>query len=500
MMEPRELATQSRNFVARLHPQSASRRSVRKTSRANLRVGVFLFSGLLLGSLGPVAAQSAAASGEGAELSDAKRRADHVVLISIDGLRPEFYLDASWPAPKIQQMARAGVRAEGVTGVFPSVTYPSHTSMVTGALPARHGIFNNQPFDPKGQTGRWYWQAAAIRVPTLWQRVHQEGGITAAFSWPVTDGAQIDFSVPEVWALEGDALAPMRAGTRPLSLWRELGEQATGSLDSARFSASSMSRDDISGAAAAYLLATYQPTFLAVHLIAVDHFEHEDGRDSDRVRLALAAADRAVAAIVEAADRVGILGRTAFIVTGDHGFVELNTSVAPNVWLTSAGLMENAPDRGNWRATFHTSGGSALLYLRNPDDAEAARQARQVIDDLGAREKRLFRVADRAELDRLGADPEIAFALTGALGVSFSARSAGDALGPASGGTHGYAPLDFPEIRTGFIGWGAGFEGGQTIHRMSLVDIAPIVAELLGFTFDVPDGLAPLGVLSPVEP
>lgn len=144
--------------------------------------------------------------------------ADHVVLISIDGLRPEFYLDASWPAPQIQQMAREGVHAEGVISVFPSVTYPSHTSMVTGALPARHGIMNNQPFDPNGQTGRWYWDEAAIAVPTLWDAARAAGAKTAAFSWPVTDGAPIDYSVPEVWALQGDPLAPMRSGTTPAGL------------------------------------------------------------------------------------------------------------------------------------------------------------------------------------------------------------------------------------------------------------------------------------------
>ena len=31
--------------------------------------------------------------------ADEARLADHVVLISIDGLRPQFYLDNTWPAP-----------------------------------------------------------------------------------------------------------------------------------------------------------------------------------------------------------------------------------------------------------------------------------------------------------------------------------------------------------------------------------------------------------------
>lgn len=422
--------------------------------------------------------------------------ADHVVLISIDGLRPEFYLDATWPAPQIQQMARDGVHAEGVIGVFPSVTYPSHTSMVTGALPARHGIMNNQPFDPNGQTGRWYWSEESILVPTLWDVARSAGAKTAAFSWPVTQDAPIDYFVPEVWALEGDPLTPMRDGTTPAGLWQELAQEATGSLDSPRFSPDYMSRDDIGGAAGAYLFETYQPALLAVHLLAVDHFAHEDGRDSPRVRLAVAAVDRAIASIREAVERAGRSERTAFVITGDHGFVELHTTVAPNAWLAEAGLLEDRPNRGDWRAAFHTSGGSALLYLRDRNDETALATVRAKLAAVPEPIRRLYRLVERDELDSLGADPDIALALSGALGVTFSSRASGGAFGPAEGGTHGYVPTDFPEIRTGFIGWGAGFaKGGRTIHQMRLVDVAPTIARLLGWTFDVPDGLPPLGML-----
>ena len=89
----------------------------------------------------------------------------YVVMISIDGLRPEFYKDYSWPAPNIQSLARNGVYAEGVRGVFPTVTYPSHTTIITGALPAKHGIYYNTPFEPDGQTGNWYWDESLIKVP-----------------------------------------------------------------------------------------------------------------------------------------------------------------------------------------------------------------------------------------------------------------------------------------------------------------------------------------------
>ncbi len=77
------------------------------------------------------------------------RRADHVILISIDGFRSKIYRDERWPAPVVQELARDGVIALAATSVFPAHTYPAHTTMVTGALPARHGVYHNEPFEPQ---------------------------------------------------------------------------------------------------------------------------------------------------------------------------------------------------------------------------------------------------------------------------------------------------------------------------------------------------------------
>jgi predicted AlkP superfamily pyrophosphatase or phosphodiesterase len=422
--------------------------------------------------------------------------AEHVVLVSIDGFRPDFYVEQDWPMPMVRQMAREGVHAEGVRGVFPTVTYPSHTTLVTGAFPAQHGVPYNNPFEPEGQTGKWYWSYSAIEVPTLWQAVRAAGGTTAAVSWPVTDGAPIDLVVPEVWSLdpESDRLGPMKQGSTP-GLWEELEREATGRIGARNFSADWMTRDDVTGAAAAYLLEVHKPSLLAVHLIASDHFQHLDGRRSDRVLRALSAADRAISAMVEAAERAGILDSTAFVITGDHGFVNVQTTVAPNVWLAEAGLIEAAPDRGDWRAAFHTQGGAAFLHLRRDGDERSLREVRRALESLPTRTQRLFRVVERDELAAVGADPAAQLALAAFLGVAFDARADGEAVAAGSGGTHGYFPSDFPQIHTGFVAWGAGLAEGVVGHLIGLEDVAPLIAELLGLDFEAPKGTAPLGFL-----
>lgn len=136
-------------------------------------------------------------SAGGIQVRGQNRPSQHVILISIDGFRPDFYQDPSWPAPNLQEMAKYGAKAEGVTGVFPSVTYPSHTTVITGRKPAAHGIFYNSPFEPNGQTGSWYWESQKIQVPTLWDAVRANGLKSASFIWPVSVDAPIDYNLPE---------------------------------------------------------------------------------------------------------------------------------------------------------------------------------------------------------------------------------------------------------------------------------------------------------------
>ena len=423
-------------------------------------------------------------------------RADHVVLVSIDGLRPEFYLDPAWPAPVLQDLARRGVRAQAVRGVFPSVTYPSHTTLVTGALPARHGVYNNEPFEPGGQTGRWYWNTSEIKVRTLWDAVSDAGLESAAVSWPVSVGGPITRNLPEVWSLQSgvEGTAAIRSASTPPGLMEEIEREATGNLRDRNYSLAYNSRDLRMGLAAGYLLRTYKPSLLAVHLGSVDHIQHVHGRQGSQVAAAVATVDAALATLVEDAKRAGIYERTAFIITGDHGFVDTHTRISPNVWLAEAGLQGTEKDRGDWRATFHCSGGSALLMLRDPEDRAAVEAVRGLLAKLPPGVRKTFRLIEPAQLKAIGADPNAAFALSAHEGYRFSNSSKAPAFKAGRGGTHGYYP-DFQRIHTGFVGAGAGFAEDVLVPQLNLEDVAPVAAELLGIAFDAPDGVLPVGLL-----
>ena len=70
-----------------------------------------------------------------------------VIVISVDGLAAFYLADPRADMPTIRSLAEQGAAAERMKVSAPSVTWPNHTTMVTGVKPARHGVVGNDYFD-----------------------------------------------------------------------------------------------------------------------------------------------------------------------------------------------------------------------------------------------------------------------------------------------------------------------------------------------------------------
>lgn len=406
---------------------------------------------------------------------------EHVVLVTIDGFRPDFYLDASWGAVNLRQLKENGAWAKGVHGIFPTVTFPSHTTLVTGVRPEEHGIYYNAPFQPNGPSEDWYWYFKAIRAPTLWEAVHNAGMTTGSVLWPVTAGAPIDHNVADIWeAGKLDRLDITERNATPAGFWDEVQREATGKLDANDFNLAKdyLSMDENVARIAAYIIRRYKPAFTTVHLPAVDHAEHADGRDGNQVRRAVSGADRSVRTIIEAIDKAAIADSTILIITGDHGFGNRRTMFSPNILLAKAGLITDVAS-GNWKARFHSAGGSAFLYLKDESDRKSLAKVREILMSLPPSQKKLFTIIEGRQLKQSGADPMVMLALAGAEGTAFGNAVDGEIVKDSHGGTHGYFP-DFPGIQTGFIVSGPHVRKGAALPVIEMVDIAPFIARLLG--------------------
>lgn len=407
---------------------------------------------------------------------------EHVVIISIDGFRSDFYTDPSWPTPNLRQLAAQGVYAEGVRGIFPTVTYPSHTTLITGTLPEAHGIYYNATMNDLGETGRWIYDFGDVKAETLWEAAKKQGLTTASVSWPITANCPyIDYNIPEIWSMDNPA--DRRGATSqyatPKGLYEEVEKYATGEMEMNDYNLSSLSMDENLSRIAGYILKKYKPNLLTIHLPNTDGAQHKDGREGNGVQRAIAGADHAVSHLYDALKKAGILDKTAIIITGDHGFVTTYTSIAPNLWLEDIGLLKKGDE--NWKAVFFSAGGSTFLHLKNPNDKKTLDKVKGMLATLPPAQKKLFRVVSREEMDTRGADPHAALALTAVEGFCFNNEKEGPLLRAARGGKHGYFP-EFDHIRTGFIGYGPAFQPGAVLTTMNLEDVPVMAAHLLGIS------------------
>jgi predicted AlkP superfamily pyrophosphatase or phosphodiesterase len=429
----------------------------------------------------------------------------HVILVTIDGFPARHWRDPMMPLPVLRQLAAAGASADAMTVSNPSITWPTHTTLVTGVTPQKHGVLFNGLLVRQGpgkppKIEPWVDKSRLVRVPTVYDRAHAAGLTTAESDWvAVTRPGTITWSFGEVPNPDGpvekemiaaglltaeDLRAMQPGGGRKTTLWR----------------------DNIWTRAAIYMLKQHKPNLLLYHTLNTDGIHHRYGPDTDPGYTALAYADRLLGDLVRAVDEAGLRAKTTFIITTDHGFKKVTQFAYPNVVLKQAGLVKAAgPTVTHCDAYTMTQGGIAFVYILDP-----ARRA-----ELLPRLKQLFATADGVErvLDaREGAHslgmptPDEnqgmgELILYPKAGYSFSAAVTGDATsGPSVnyGGSHGYPNTDH-ELDGLFVASGAGIRPGTRVERVRNFDVAPTIARLLGLDLGPVDGRALEEILVPTR-
>lgn len=423
-------------------------------------------------------------------------RTRHIVIVSIDGLRPAHYLpgDTRRPStPTLDALRARGSWAEAVVGQYPSLTYPSHTSIATGTVPARHGVTQNTWFDPAAGSNAWIFDNSALAVPALWDVARGAGLTTAAVSWPVTVGARIDYLLPETNQAPRESTwldLARRQSTPGLvdAVVERLG--GFGPNDNRDYN----QRDRFAAAAAALIFEKHRPNLMMLHLVEADTAQHQFGPDSPETAAAITRVDGRVGEVVRAVEAAGLTAQTVFIITGDHGFYRIHSAFQPNAALQDAGLLEvdGSGRITTWQAAAHRAG----IRLKDSSDEALARQVEQLFDGLAAGQfKGLFRVLKRDEIAKLGGDPAILLFIEPVEGYTTAAGVAGGFLvSSPRRGDHGYLP-DSPAMHTGLIIAGPGVASGLAIPIARQIDIAPTAARLLGLELPAADGVAMAGVL-----
>ena len=402
-----------------------------------------------------------------------------VLMISIDGLRPQEWQrrDNGLDLPALRGLAATGTSA-AVTGVLPTVTYPSHTTLITGTTPRQHGIGNNLTFDPlRGNADGWYWYASDIKAQTLWQASVAAGQKVVNVHWPVSVGvAGLTANLPQIWRTglpdDDKLMAALSTPGLPLA---EAGPYPTGKDES-------IAGDEGRTAQAIALLRRVKPDFATVYLTGFDHEQHEAGPDSPAARAVLVRIDAAVGQLVAAARAIN--PQTTVVVVSDHGFAPTARTTNLFVPFIKAGLIRlNGSAIANWDAIPWTAGGSAAIRLARPDDAALRAKVAAVLAEVAADPTAgIDRVLDSAAIAAAGGTADAAFWVNCQPGWLMGGKLDGVQGEPTTTkGMHGYFP-DVPAMRASLIANGPGISAGRDLGVIDMRAIAPAVAARLGVT------------------
>ncbi len=401
-----------------------------------------------------------------------------LLLISIDGLRPGDVLDAQArgiAVPNLRRFVDHGAYAAGVVGVLPTLTYPSHTTLLTGVAPGKHGIVNNLTFDPTNINAiGWYWYASDIRVPTLWDAAHAAGRTTANVHWPVSVGATgIDWNLPQYWRTGHDddrklmrvlatpgLVADFEAKLGPYT--QGIDESVAGDVDRTRF--------------AVRLLADKHPGFATVYLTGLDHVQHESGPDTPAAHAALERIDGLVGELVAAMPGADIA------IVSDHGFAAIDTDVNLFGAFIQAGLI--TVDNGKvvaWQAVPWFAGGSAAVVMARRDDPALTAKVATLLASLQANPAtHIAAILDHAELVRRGAGAAADWFVEFATGTEMGRDPAAPLVARSTlRGMHGYDPRE-PAMRSTFLLLGPDTKLHGDLGVIDMRQIAPTLARLMG--------------------
>ena len=426
--------------------------------------------------------------------------AKRALVISLDGLDVRYLAESDkygLKIPALRSLMKNGVTSRGVYSVYPSVTYPNHTSLVTAVPPSKHGIVGNGIFEPpdKKPTEAWYWYARDIKADTLWQAAKRSGKTVGMASWPVGIGAG-DWNVPEIWAVDSNPLTRilltrkvMSQNSLPQGLLEEIEKKVPGLYGKVTRDEG----DDMRTSIAEYILTEKRPDLMLVHLVDLDHFEHDFGPFTPEAVTMLEKSDAYVARLLDALKRAGTLDETAIFITSDHGFQPISRQLHPGVLLKNAGLVDSKTEKDesgkeqnvitSWKAAVYVNGASCAIYLKDPNDKESLKKLRGIFDPLAGRpDSGIRRVLGPEDLERLGSNTAAVMMLDPAEGFTFGSSYFGEYNVPSrSKGMHGYLPST-PDFLASFVASGVGVSRRGWTDKMDMTDAGATIASAMGLT------------------
>ena len=423
-------------------------------------------------------------------------KAKHLIVISEDAMVYEDLAELR-QMPSFGQVMKNAAIVKTVRSVYPTITYPNHTSMRTGAYCGKHGIINNEQTILGEEHSVWEFFNSSVKVGDIFDAAKAAGLTTAGVFWPVTGNhPHIDYLVNEYWPQtpeETTAECFANSGSSP-----EVIEKV---VKPNMHLVDGMHRkhpycDAFVHACACSMIREFKPNLLMIHPANIDAYRHETGLFSTKVSHGLHEIDLWLGEILKACRDAGILEDTDLFIVSDHGQLNITRSVALNALLAEKGLLTVGADGevADYVAIAKSTGLSAQIYLKDQKDFDRVHAVLQgmVEDGLYGFERVYTAEEVKAEEGLSGA---FSFVVETDGYTSFSnawkrpwVRRVDNSDYKFGRATHGHHPDKGPQPT--LIACGPDIKAGAVVERRPIVDEAPTYAKILGVTLPDADGTA----------
>lgn len=407
-----------------------------------------------------------------------------MVIISIDAMgASDLHGDLS-KIPCLSEFKKNAVHILNVKGIYPTLTYPSHATIMTGEYPKKHGIINNTKIQPHRKDPDWFWFHRYIQTPTLYDVAKQEGYTTAAFLWPVTAKSRIDYNIAEIFPNRiwtNQVIRSLNASS-PKFLF-----EMNSKYGKLRDGIKQPNLDNFVTACAVDTLLNKKPDLTLIHLVDMDTMRHRHGVLSKEAEDALIRQDKRVAQIIDATKQAGTFEDTTFAVLGDHYQIDVNFMIRLNSLFAQKGWLKQRKDgtvATGWQVYAKSCDGSCYIYADNQSSVQP-KEIKELISNIDG----VSRILTTEQASAQGAAPNVTFMAEAKRGYYFIDESIGNIIeavdekevGKAERykAVHGFSP-DKSNYGTTLMIQGAGIEKGKVIECGNLIDEAPTFAKIMG--------------------
>lgn len=419
----------------------------------------------------------------------------YFIIVSFDALSNRD-LTALKHLPGFSRLMRDASFSKKVYSVYPSNTYPCHSSISTGMYPMNHGVTSNTLLQINRKHPDWNWTRDRIKVDTFYDAAMRKGYTTCALLWPVTGKSQITYNLPEIFAnrpWKTQVGVSLANGTPRFLLDIEK------RFSHLRNGIKQPELDRFVEAVAHYTIKEKKPNVMMIHFVELDAMRHKYGYDSKEAHEALLSYDQKLTGLFRLLDEEDMMDKTTLFVLGDHDQIPVHTAVHMNSIFKDKGLIRTRGQKiSDYDAYAEGMDGSCYIHLNNPLDEDLKKRVLDILERLKNREDfGIEEIYSRDEAMALGASKKATFMLEAKRGFFFKndhrkpaqvkVNLKSDGSDHHGKSTHGYHP-EKEDYQTVFFATGKGIRKNVEISSMRLIDEGPTFAYLMGTKLHDTDG------------